>query len=171
MAPPWPHFSRHVAEGKEEDGYTGLDTYLSHASTKRARNNLVSVRFTACRIVGASKPYPRRVRESLGSACCRSYLCTVLTENSVGSTLQNRDEVLLGNYPAVVVDLGVTWLDSGMSPLIRPTDPILLVARYGQTKRQELASAAAGLRAANRALAGVIFNAAANPVASTTKKF
>jgi hypothetical protein len=82
-------------------------------------------------------------------------LCTVLTENSVGSTLQNRDEVLLGNYPAVVVDLGVTWLDSGMSPLIRPTDPILLVARYGQTKRQELASAAAGLRAANRALAGV----------------
>jgi receptor protein-tyrosine kinase len=89
---------------------------------------------------------------------------------------EDRDEVLsqfenlLGNYPAVVVDLGVTRLDSRMLPLVRPTDPILLVTRYGQTKRQELASAAAGLRAANRALAGVIFNAAANPVANTTKK-
>jgi len=44
------------------------------------------------------------------------------------------------------------------------------VARYGQTKRKELESATAGLRAANRALAGVIFNAAANPVANTMKK-
>jgi Mrp family chromosome partitioning ATPase len=79
-------------------------------------------------------------------------------------------EDLLGSCPAVVVDLGVARLDSRMLPLARPTDPILLTVRYGQTKRQELATTAAALRAANRAVAGVVLNAATNPVAQTMGK-
>jgi Mrp family chromosome partitioning ATPase len=79
-------------------------------------------------------------------------------------------ENVLAHYSAVVVDLGVVRLDTRMLPLARPTDPILLVARYGHTRRQELATTAAALRAANRAVAGVILNAATSPVASTLRK-
>jgi Mrp family chromosome partitioning ATPase len=61
-------------------------------------------------------------------------------------------------------------LDTRMLLLARPADPILLVARYGHTRRQELATTTAALRAANRAVAGVVFNAAANPVANTLRK-
>jgi Mrp family chromosome partitioning ATPase len=81
-----------------------------------------------------------------------------------------RLENVLSHYPAVVVDLGVIRLDTRMLPLARPADPILLVARYGHTRRQELATTAAALRGANRAVAGVLFNAAASPVANLLRK-
>jgi receptor protein-tyrosine kinase len=84
--------------------------------------------------------------------------------------LLGRLEKVLSHYPAVVVDLGVIRLDTRMLPLARPTDPILLVARYGHTRRQELATTAAALRAANRAVAGVVFNATASPVANLLGK-
>jgi Mrp family chromosome partitioning ATPase len=71
----------------------------------------------------------------------------------------------LGAFPAAVIDLGVTRLDSRMLPLARPHDPILLVVRYGSTRRQEVATTAAALRAANRTLAGAILNAAVTPTA------
>jgi len=58
-----------------------------------------------------------------------------------------------------VIDLGVARLDPRMVPLMRPADPILLVVRYGQTERKELATSAAALRAADRSVAGVIMNA------------
>jgi Mrp family chromosome partitioning ATPase len=77
---------------------------------------------------------------------------------------------VLSHYSAVVVDLGVIRLDTRMLPLARPADPILLVARYGHTRKQELATTAAALRAANRAVAGVILNAATSPVAKTLRK-
>lgn len=63
------------------------------------------------------------------------------------------------SFSAVVMDLGVTRLDPRMLTLLRPTDPILVVVRYGQTKRTELATTAAALRSANRTVAGVILNA------------
>jgi Mrp family chromosome partitioning ATPase len=71
-------------------------------------------------------------------------------------------ENVLSHYSAVVIDLGVARLDTRMLPLARPADPILLVTRYGHTRRHELATTAAALRAANRAVAGVILNAAAS---------
>jgi receptor protein-tyrosine kinase len=79
-------------------------------------------------------------------------------------------ESVLSRYAAVVVDLGVVRLDTRMLTLARPTDPILLVARYGHTRRQELATTAAALRAANRTVAGVVFNAAASPAANLLRK-
>ncbi len=84
--------------------------------------------------------------------------------------LMQRLEGVLSHYGAVVVDLGVIRLDTRMLTLARPTDPILLVARYGHTRRQELATTAAALRAANRAVAGVIFNGATTPVANLLRK-
>jgi hypothetical protein len=68
-------------------------------------------------------------------------------------------EAVLSTFPAAVIDLGVARLDPRMLPLMRPTDPILLVVRYGQTERKELATTAAALRAADRTVAGVILNA------------
>jgi Mrp family chromosome partitioning ATPase len=68
-------------------------------------------------------------------------------------------EAVLSTFPAVVIDLGVARLDPRMLPLMRPADPILLVVRYGQTERKELATTAAALRAADRTVAGVILNA------------
>lgn len=66
---------------------------------------------------------------------------------------------VLNTFPAAVIDLGVARLDPRMLPLMRPTDPILLVVRYGQTERKELATTAAALRVADRTVAGVIMNA------------
>jgi len=68
-------------------------------------------------------------------------------------------EGVLSTFPAAVIDLGVARLDPRMLPLMRPADPILLVVRYGQTERKELATSAAALRAADRTVAGVIMNA------------
>jgi Mrp family chromosome partitioning ATPase len=84
--------------------------------------------------------------------------------------LTQRLENVLSHYAAVVIDLGVIRLDTRLLALARPTDPILLVARYGHTRRQELATTAAALRAANRAVAGVVFNGAANSVANLLRK-
>jgi len=84
--------------------------------------------------------------------------------------LMERFEGVLSHYAAVVVDLGVIRLDTRMLKLARATDPILVVARYGHTRRQELATTAAALRGANRAVAGVVFNAAASPTAGILRK-
>jgi Mrp family chromosome partitioning ATPase len=65
---------------------------------------------------------------------------------------------VLSTFPAAVIDLGVARLDPRMLPLMRPNDPILLVIRYGQTERKELATTAAALRVADRTVAGVIMN-------------
>jgi Mrp family chromosome partitioning ATPase len=74
-------------------------------------------------------------------------------------------EDIASHYATVVIDLGVVRLDARMLPLARETDPILLVVRHGHTRRQELATTAIALRAAKRTVAGVILNAATNPVA------
>ena len=70
-------------------------------------------------------------------------------------------EALIGAYPATIVDLGVVRLDARTLPLARINDPIILVVRRGLTKRTELSTTSAALRAANREVAGVIFNGAA----------
>ena len=94
----------------------------------------------------------------------------------LGATQSDRREALLrceeiaGHYAVAVVDLGVVRLDARMLPLARETDPILLVVRNGQTRRQELATTSAALRAAKRTVAGVILNAATNSVAPSAGK-
>jgi polysaccharide biosynthesis transport protein len=79
-------------------------------------------------------------------------------------------EGLLNRYQAAVVDLGVPRLDARMLPLARPNDPILLVVRYGYTERSELATTVAGLRAANRPVAGVVLNGATTSVAKPLRR-
>lgn len=76
-------------------------------------------------------------------------------------------EGLIGTYPATIVDLGVVRLDARTLSLARAGDPVLLVVRYGLTTRTELSTTAAALGAANRAVAGVIFNGAAKPPAKS----
>jgi Mrp family chromosome partitioning ATPase len=96
--------------------------------------------------------------------------CSIDGFDEESYALMQRLEGVLGHYAAVIIDLGVVRLDTRMLTLARATDPILLVARYGHTRRQELATTAAALRAANRAVAGVVFNAAASPTASILRK-
>ncbi|MGH8013606.1 MAG: tyrosine-protein kinase family protein [Candidatus Binataceae bacterium] len=96
--------------------------------------------------------------------------CSLGGADSERHELLGTFENLLGHYQAAVIDLGVTRLDARMLSLARPDDPILLVVRYGHTERRELATANAALQAANRAVAGVILNAATNPVAKKSGK-
>ncbi|HSR56826.1 MAG TPA: hypothetical protein VLL57_01485 [Candidatus Binataceae bacterium] len=79
-------------------------------------------------------------------------------------------EGMLNRYPAAVVDLGVPRLDARMLPLARPNDPMLLVVRFGYTERTELATTVAGLRAANRPVAGVVLNGATSSVANPLRR-
>ncbi len=79
-------------------------------------------------------------------------------------------EGLLNRYQAAVIDLGVPRLDARMLPLARPNDPILLVVRHGYTERSELATTVAGLRAANRPVAGVVLNGATKSVAKPLRR-
>ncbi len=67
-------------------------------------------------------------------------------------------EALLDSFLLAVVDLGVVRLDGRLLALARPTDPIIVVTRYGSTEREELATTAAALKAASRMVAGVIIN-------------
>lgn len=64
----------------------------------------------------------------------------------------------LTEYQAVIIDLGVVRLDPRMLPVARPSDPIVLVVRYGHTERKELATTVAALRSAERAPAGAILS-------------
>ena len=45
-----------------------------------------------------------------------------------------------------IVDLGVVRLDGRLLGLARPTDPIVVVTRYGSTERDELATTAVALK-------------------------
>jgi Mrp family chromosome partitioning ATPase len=96
-------------------------------------------------------------------SCC-------LAEADSQQGLFDQFDALLGAYPAVVIDLGVTRLDARMLPLARPNDPMLAVARHGQTERRELATTTAALRAAGRTVAGIILNGATDPVAKPLRR-
>ncbi len=67
-------------------------------------------------------------------------------------------EALLDGFALAVVDLGVVRLDGRLLGLARPTDPIVVVTRYGSTERDELATTVAALKAASRSVGGVIIN-------------
>jgi len=97
--------------------------------------------------------------------------CWPATDGSSAKELLNEFDNLSASYPAVVIDLGVTRLDARMLPLARSTDPILLIVRYGLTERQELATTVSALRAANRAVAGVVLNGTTDPVAKSIRRF
>jgi Mrp family chromosome partitioning ATPase len=67
-------------------------------------------------------------------------------------------EALLDSFALAVVDLGVVRLDGRLLALARPTDPIIVVTRYGSTERDELATTVAALKAASRSVGGAIIN-------------
>ncbi len=73
-------------------------------------------------------------------------------------------DATLQRYRVGVVDLGVPRLDPSLLRLIKPTDAVLLVARYGHTERSHLLGAVRSLNAANHPAVGVIFNAVRSPV-------
>lgn len=112
---------------------------------------------------------PMQIR-STGWAWLDLATCCLGTTERERSEALNRCDEVSRHYGAVVVDLGVVRLDARMLPLARATDPILLIARYGYTRRQELATTAAALRAAKRTPAGAILNAVTKTVTPQTKK-
>jgi len=86
---------------------------------------------------------------------------------SINST--NRDEAVeelgqtMERYRATVVDLGVVRQDARMLALAGPDDPVLLVSRYGATRREELAGTVAILKLAKCKVGGVILNGYESP--------
>ena len=96
--------------------------------------------------------------------------CHLPEHDGQGAALTAQVDQALDAFPLAVVDLGVLRLDARMLALARPGDPILLVVRYGHTERGELATTVKALRAANRALGGVIFNAARSPLPTTIRR-
>jgi hypothetical protein len=72
----------------------------------------------------------------------------------------------MGRYRAAVVDLGVVRLDARMLAMARPDDPVLVVARYGCSRRDELAATLAVVNLANRSIGGVILNGYKSPARS-----
>jgi Mrp family chromosome partitioning ATPase len=72
-------------------------------------------------------------------------------------------QAVAARYRAAVIDLGVVRLDARMLALARPDDPVLIVARYGCTRREELISTAAILGLAKCRIGGVILNASESP--------
>jgi Mrp family chromosome partitioning ATPase len=96
--------------------------------------------------------------------------CSVAESERRPTEVLAQFEELLAHYQAAVIDLGVPRLDARMLPLARPTDPIMLVVRYGSTERRELSNSAAALRAAHRTVAGVVLNAKTDPVPLTVRR-
>ncbi len=81
----------------------------------------------------------------------------------------DRDDVveelraIIGRYRAAIIDLGVVRLDARMLAIARAEDPVLAVARYGCTQREELAATLAVINVANAKAGGVILNAYESP--------
>ncbi len=96
--------------------------------------------------------------------------CWPAGDGSNVKELLNEFDRLEAGYSAAVIDLGVTRLDARMLPLARSSDPILLIVRYGRTERQELATTVSAMRAANRAVAGVILNGTVDPIAKSIRR-
>jgi tyrosine-protein kinase Etk/Wzc len=84
--------------------------------------------------------------------------CLPMTAGTMRPNGQGYEELLDGSLPSVV-DLGVVRLDARLLALARPADPIVVVTRYACTKREELATTVAALKAASRSVGGVIINA------------
>ena len=77
---------------------------------------------------------------------------------------------LLARYRAAVIDLGVVRLDARMLAVARPEDPVLLVARYGCTRRDELAATAAIVKLARCRIGGVVLSGYESPAADCVQR-
>ena len=76
--------------------------------------------------------------------------------------LEELRQVMAG-YRATVVDVGVVRLDARMLAVAAPDDPVLVVARYGCTRREELTATLAILNLAKCRIGGVILNGYESP--------
>jgi hypothetical protein len=70
---------------------------------------------------------------------------------------------LMGRYRAAVIDAGVLRVDPRMLAAARPEDPVLMVARYGRTRRDEVAATVAIVKLAHARMGGVILNSYETP--------
>ena len=77
---------------------------------------------------------------------------------------------LLARYRTAVIDLGVVRLDARMLAVARPEDPVLLVARYGCTRRDELAATAAIVKLARCRIGGVVLSGYESPAADCVQR-
>jgi Mrp family chromosome partitioning ATPase len=77
---------------------------------------------------------------------------------------------LLDAYPLAVIDMGVVRLDPIMLAMARPSDPILVIARYLHTDRKELSGTVSILRENGHTVAGVVLNAFRSPVPDFVRK-
>jgi Mrp family chromosome partitioning ATPase len=71
---------------------------------------------------------------------------------------------LLNPYQVAVVDVGVVRLEAQMLTIARPKDPVVIVARYRQTERQDLTGTVNTIRVTERKIAGVVLNGFNSPV-------
>jgi Mrp family chromosome partitioning ATPase len=70
---------------------------------------------------------------------------------------------VIERYRAAVIDLGTVHLNARTLAAARPEDPVLVVARYGRTRRDELAATMAVINVANCRIGGVILNGYESP--------
>lgn len=104
----------------------------------------------------------------LWTANCAS-LADPAASGAVNGERSDRDAVIedldqvIGRYNAAIIDLGAVRLDARMLAVARPDDPVLVVARYGCTRRDELAAALAVINVANCRIGGVILNGYESP--------
>ncbi len=84
-------------------------------------------------------------------------------ERSSGDDTLEELRKAFARYRAAVIDLGVVRLNAHMLALARPDDPVLVVARYRCTQRDELASTLAVIGVANLRAGGVILNGYESP--------
>lgn len=77
---------------------------------------------------------------------------------------------LLNPYQVAVVDVGVVRLEAQMLTIARPKDPVLIVARYQHTERDELTSTANAIRVTERRIAGVVLNGYNSPVPAVIRR-
>jgi Mrp family chromosome partitioning ATPase len=160
-----------VAACRSRDGASSIAAALALDLSQRLsmRTILVDANLQSPSLHGVISPMERSIKQITldGSVQLRStgWPRLTLATCCVDGDDEQREAAIaelgsvLNTFPAAVIDLGVTRLDPRMLPLMRPTDPILLVVRYGETERKELATTAAALRVADRTVAGVILNA------------
>ncbi len=96
--------------------------------------------------------------------------CCPVSDDATRDEMLRQIDTMVNSCRVGVIDLGVSRLDARMLPLARPTDPIVLVVRYGHTERRDLNTTTAALRAANRTVAGVILNGASQPATARLGK-
>jgi Mrp family chromosome partitioning ATPase len=130
-----------------------------------------------CHLRHPTKPFVSRAQKDTGELVAGFHiplrsstwprLDTVAYSVAPDASLAQQAEIiaeLLNPYQIAVVDVGVVRLEAQMLTIARPKDPVLVVARYRQTDRQELTGTINTIRVTERKIAGVVLNGYNSPV-------